>query len=118
MTRHVYAADLSVPDRVYRALDLLGAARRRAQDVCADTHSAKARKMARVAELYEREARWWGVLEDWTYSRESVGVPLIYGRAVIVAGRDATETARNYRDLEANYWRRTLAVVSDSGVAA
>jgi hypothetical protein len=118
MTTQKSAAELTVPNRVFRALDLLGAAKVRAQKVCADTHSAKARKMARIAALYEREARWWDVLEDWTYSRESVGVPLVYGRAVIVAQRDAKDSARTYRDLEANYWRRTFAVVADSGVAA
>jgi hypothetical protein len=47
-----------------------------------------------------------------------LGVPLVYGRAAIAAQADAQEQARVYRDLEANYWRRTLAVVSDSGVAA
>jgi hypothetical protein len=106
-----------VPDRVQRALELLGAARWRAQTVCADTDSARARKMARIAELFEREARWWGVLVDWTYSRESVGVPMVYGRAAIAAEGDAKESARTYRDLEASYWRRTFAVVADSGVA-
>jgi hypothetical protein len=118
MTRHKNAANLSVPNRVHRALDLLNAAKRRAQDASADTNAAKARKMARIAELFEREARWWGVLVDWTFSAASVGVPLVYGRAAVAAEGDAKTNARTYRELEANYWRRTFAVVADSGVAA
>lgn len=82
-----------------------------------DTHAARARRLDRIAEIYEREARWWDVLTRWTY-RPHADVPLVYDQAAIAAKASAEHRARDYRDMEAEAWQRCLDVASDSGVAA
>lgn len=106
----------SVPRMVERASDRIWMAVQAAHRVRAEGNAAKARKMARLAELYEREARWWGVLERWTYLKSDL--PRVFGRAGIAARADAAARAERYRELESRYWQRALAVAADSGVAA
>jgi hypothetical protein len=81
-----------------------------------ETSCEIARKFGRVAELYDREARWWEVLVDWTYTKSDLCT--VYGAAAIAAKTRAEESAKEYRRLEASYWQRATAVAADSGVAA
>lgn len=108
---------LSVPELVRRGLDRSHAAYQRAQGTRTRTHAAQARKLGRIAASYERESRWWNMLSDWTFVHGGAD-RYVYGDAVIAAELSAAERARTYRDLEAQAWRRSLAVASDSGVAA
>ncbi|PRX47565.1 hypothetical protein B0I33_105144 [Prauserella shujinwangii] len=108
---------MSVPEMVRRGLGRTERARRQASSVQAGSLAARARKMARVAELYEREARWWRVLVEHSYSPAACGLPLVYGRAAIAAEASARARVRTYRELEADYWRRSLAVASDTGLS-
>lgn len=110
------AGVVSVPAMVQQALtradrDLAEAQRARASSPC-----ATARKMARIAELYERQARWWDVLSRWTYGGSEL--PRVFGTATLAASNRAKSLARQYRELESRYWQRALAVAADSGVAA
>lgn len=105
-----------VPEMVTRALDRIQHAWVRANAVRIDSHAARARQLGRIAELYEREARWWSVLVDWTYIHSDLW--RAYGRAAIAAQDTAEDRARTHRDLEARAWQRSLDVASDSGVAA
>lgn len=116
MDGHVIAGAASVPRMVEQGLNRTGRALNAAHRQRADGSAAKARKMARIAALHEREARWWGVLERWTYLES--GLPLVFGRAGIAARADASARAERYRELESSYWQRALVVAADSGVAA
>jgi hypothetical protein len=49
-----------------------------------------ARRCARIAVVYQREARWWGVLARHTEVKSP------YLQAVLIARRLATENARRY----------------------
>lgn len=57
----------------------------------------------RLAEIYAREARWWGVLERHIYSPAST-VPLVYGDAVIIARLALRDDARFWAET-ASDWR-------------
>ncbi|PXY34657.1 hypothetical protein BAY59_03840 [Prauserella coralliicola] len=116
MDTHGSAGAVSVPRMVEQGLHRTERALNAVYGVRAEGSAAKARKMARIAELCEREARWWGVLERWTYLES--GLPLIFGRAGLVARAEAAARAERYRELESGYWQRALAVAADSGVAA
>ncbi|MBA2473808.1 MAG: hypothetical protein H0V41_16830 [Pseudonocardiales bacterium] len=70
------------------------------------THSEQAVRAERLVALWEREARWWLVLQRWTYSRADV--PLVYGRALVQAGTEANRYVEFYRDIAAD-WRRMAA---------
>ncbi|MDQ2709192.1 MAG: hypothetical protein M3Z25_16860 [Actinomycetota bacterium] len=82
-------------------------ARRTVSDRDPRTHLEQAARADRLVALWEREARWWLVLERWTYLRRAE-MPLVYGRAVVQARAEATRYAHLYRDLAAD-WRRMAA---------
>lgn len=117
MTTATVTETVPVPALVWAGLDRAEVEYRRACRMRADTHAARARQMGRIAAVFEREARWWGVLARWTYS-PSGEMSFLYGRATIVAKHDARNRAEKYRDLEASAWRCCLELASDSGVAA
>jgi hypothetical protein len=60
----------------------------------------------RLAELCDREARWWSVLATWTYRQGDV--PLIYRRAVLESVIDKRNRALSWRESAAD-WRRRAA---------
>ena len=117
MTTATSTETVSVSALVWQGLDRSEAAFVRAARMPEHTHAARARRLGRLAAIYEREARWWGVLARWTYTRQA-GVPLVYGHATHAAKALAQSRARDYRDMEASAWQRCLDVASDSGVAA
>ncbi|MCP2255690.1 hypothetical protein LY13_004471 [Prauserella aidingensis] len=116
MDSQVFAGPGSVPHMVEQGLGRTRRAYVQAQNKCVSGRCGTARKMGRIAELYEREARWWGVLSRWTSHQR--GIQWIYTTAAISAEHDAERRAESYREMEASYWRRALAVAADSGVAA
>lgn len=64
-------------------------------------HAARAR---RLAELHARRARWWAVLQRATIA--GLDVPTVYLRAVVIAGIDAEDTARFWRDTAEDWQAR------------
>jgi hypothetical protein len=60
----------------------------------------------RLAVLAERNARWWGVLREWTFLRTRHGhtMPRVYGRAASAAQAHEIDNARFWRDIAAD-WR-------------
>lgn len=79
------------------------------------TLEERARQHERVAELFEREARWWDVLIGPTYRWEN-GIPSVYGAALFRARHDARQYAQQYRELAESARRR--ATLAGSAVAA
>jgi hypothetical protein len=59
----------------------------------------------RMAVLFEREARWWTVLDRWTYLGQDE-IPNVYGRAALIAAGESRRDARFYRDLACDFRRR------------
>ena len=117
MTTATTTETVPVDALVWAALDRSANAFVRAARMPEPTHGARARRLGRIAAVYEREARWWDVLARWTYSSR-VDVPRVYGQAAIVAKHAAQRSARDYRDMEARAWQCCLDVASDSGVPA
>jgi hypothetical protein len=72
-----------------------------------DSAASQAERAARLAVLCEREARWWEVLERWTYGPEG-SVPLVFGRAVMAVS-DARRDHSRFWDGLAGDWRRRAA---------
>lgn len=107
-------AAVSVPQMVYLGLDRADQELDRAHRAHAVTHGGRARGLGRIATLYERQARWWNVLGTWCYRTRAD----VHGRAALAAMLLVEQRAESYRELEAAEWRRSLAVASDSGVAA
>ena len=116
MDTRVFAAAGSVPHMVEQGLARTQNAYVQAKNTRVSGGCETARKMGRIAELFEREARWWDVLTRWMSHQQ--GVPWVYTTAVIAAHHEAERRAESYREMEAGYWRRALAVAADSGVAA
>lgn len=81
-----------------------------------DTSACEADRLTRVAELYRREARWWGVLSRWAFSKHPGTMPLVFGKAAIRAECEATERAARYDEFAASAHRR--AALTGSAVAA
>lgn len=77
---------------------------------------AEVEQLTRVAELYRREARWWGVLSRWAYSEHQDTMPLVFGKAAIRAEVVASERAERYDEFAAS--ARRCASLAGSGVAA
>ncbi|MGI8815069.1 MAG: hypothetical protein ACR2G2_07250 [Pseudonocardia sp.] len=96
-----------VPVMVEAGLRRCTEQRRTVSELDPRTHLEQAARADRVAALWEREARWWLVLQRWTYSRRA-NVPLVYGRAVVQAGTEANRYVEFYRDIAAD-WRRMAA---------
>jgi hypothetical protein len=71
----------------------------------ADARTARSDRMADIA---EREARWWMVLARWTYAQayQPGGVPLVFGRAVLRTIDDRTDRARMLRHAAADFRAR------------
>lgn len=116
MDTRVFAAAGSVPQLVEQGVARTRRAYVKALNMRAAGRCERARKMGRIAELHEREARWWGVLTRWTSHQQDI--PWVYTTAVIAAQQEAERRAENYREMETSYWRRGLAIAADSGVAA
>src|SRR5688572_19184465 len=91
LRRAVYWRTLGLPERVRRGLAMCVERHVDAYRMPQDTEAERAAYYARMAELCDREARWWAVLESWVYSPRSAGVNLVFGRAVIVAEASARE---------------------------
>lgn len=79
----------SVPDMVHRGV-------RRAQRARVQVRGSVADSAARQAELFRREARWWGVLAGWVYSARSGETPVVFGLAAIKAQVRAEGFADSY----------------------
>jgi len=74
--------------------------------ISAGDWAARSEKLAAIA---GREARWWSVLATWTYrTNRSPGVPLVFGRAVLMAIEDREQRARLLAQM-ASDWRRREA---------
>lgn len=102
---------------VERGVERCEAQRYREQRRSPDAFEDQARRCERVAELFDREARWWDVLIAPTYHRVN-GVPRAYGMAVIAARSGAKHSAERYREF-AQEWRRFAAkAAARSAVAA
>jgi hypothetical protein len=65
-----------------------------------------AARAERLAELCDREARWWSVLATWTYRHGEV--PVVYGRAVRESVVAKERRALSWRESAAD-WRRRAA---------
>lgn len=74
----------------------------------------KARRCERVAELYEREARWWSVLSLPTFRSD---LPDVYGVAVHGAQANSSRFAERYREY-AQHWAERAQRAAGTGVAA
>src|SRR5699024_2803966 len=109
MTTATTTETVPVDALVWAALDRSEAAFVRACAMPEHTHAARARRLGRIAAIYEREARWWNVLARWTFSPRA-DVPLVFGQAAIVAKGSAQCRARDYRDMETRAWQRCLDV--------
>ncbi len=97
----------TVPQMVTAGLNRCTDARAVVGELRPTTHLGQAIRCERMAALAEREARWWTVLERWTYLSQWE-VPTVYGRAAIVAANTARDRARLYSDL-ATDWRKRAA---------
>lgn len=115
MSTDIHAAAL-VPVIVDRALRRLADQQLMAFTGPTGTPGGEVDRLARVAELYRREARWWGVLSRWAYSEHPNAMPLVFGKAAIRAECEATERAARYDEFAASARRRV--VMAASGVAA
>ena len=116
MGRSTCADEVSVPEIVARGLDRVHVSQRRAMRMC-DVPGSRGEALARLGELYRREARWWDVLANWVYSPRGDATSLVFGRAVIAAHRSALEFARHY-DEHAASARRRAALDPALGVVA
>lgn len=116
MDTQVFAGRGSVPQAVSSALTRVRQAQTTALCQTATGRCGRARKMGRIAELYEREARWWHVLGRWTCRQ--TGIPVVFDSAIVAASSAADRRARQYREWERAAWDRALRVAADSGVAA
>lgn len=94
----------TVPELVTAGLDRCAAEYRMVLMRPAATHAERAARAERLAVLSKREARWWTVLKRWTYG-PSWDIPLIFGRAAILAAADATQRAHLYAGMAADYQR-------------
>jgi len=115
MSTGIDAAAL-VPVMVDRALRRLTDQQLKAFTAHTTASACKADRLARVAELYRREACWWGVLSRWAYSEHPNAMPLVFGKAAIRAECEANERAARYDEFAASARRR--AALNGSGVAA
>lgn len=115
MSTDTHAAAL-VPVIVDRALRRLADQQLMAFTGPTSTPGGEVDRLARVAELYRREARWWGVLSRWAYSDDPNAVPLVFGKAAIRAECEANERAEHYDEFAASARRR--AALTGSAVAA
>src|SRR5699024_12105548 len=88
----------SVPRMVLDGLDRLEKTRIRVMCTQASTYAGRARRLGRIAELYEREARWWAVLARWRH--DDVYTTLACGRASLAAEFSAERSGEFYREYE------------------
>ncbi len=116
MTTTRCADVVSVPVMVDAGVDRVEKQRIRAASSIPDTDAARAVSWARIAELYRREARWWGVLANWAYSPASGALPYVFGYAAIKAQGRARRAAETYDELVASARRR--AALDGVGVVA
>lgn len=79
-------------------------------------YAEQARRCDRLAELYERQARWWRVLTAPTYRRVN-GIPRAYGIALHAARGAAERYAQDYR-AHAERYRELAARAAGTAVAA
>lgn len=118
----------SVPALVAAGLARSGALRRAVATPAPSDALGHAVRAERLAEIYAREARWWGVLERHLYSPAST-VPLVYGDAVIIARLALRDDARFWAETGADWRARaeqrptsdaagTLSNHADLGVVA
>lgn len=98
-----YGVPQSVPGMVGRALDRSFDSRVRI------TAADPAERLGRMAELYERDARWWSVLARWFQSEAAYESYLTFGPAFQVfhlatlsARDEARRSAEDYRELAAS----------------
>lgn len=75
----------------------------------------KARRCERVADLYEREARWWWVLSLPTFCSD---LPDVYGVAVHGARAHSLRSAERYREYAQQWADRAAQRAAGAGVAA
>jgi hypothetical protein len=95
-----------VPAIVLAGLQRCTDARVTAMEMPRRTNADWAARSERLAQLCDREARWWSVLATWTYRHGDV--PLIYGRAVLESIATKERRALSWRESAAD-WRRRAA---------
>lgn len=118
MSTGIDAAAL-VPVIVDRALRRLADQQLKAFTGPTGAPGGEVEQLTRVAELYRREARWWGVLSRWAYSEHPNAMSLVFGKAAIRAEVVASERAARYDEFAASARRRAALAPSEfSGVAA
>lgn len=98
---------MSVPAIVRAGLDRCRGERVRVSGSEPRTAAEWVVRAERLAVLSEREARWWTVLERWTFLGQTQ-IPTVYGRAAMRAASSEHEEARFWRDSAAD-WRRRAA---------
>lgn len=96
-----------MPQMVAAGLDRCRRAQRVIEAASRATYAERAVRCERLAALFEREARWWTVLDRWTYLSQRE-VPNVYGLAAMVAAGMAQDRARFYTGMAAD-WRRHAA---------
>ena len=94
-----------VPAMVDAGLGRCQRERTRLNDQRPATVWASAARAERMAVLFEREARWWTVLDRWTYLGQDE-IPNVYGWAAMIAAEQCRRDARFYRDLASDLRRR------------
>jgi hypothetical protein len=124
MTKDMITGLASVPEMVNAALERNTAAQRAANASKHTSELAFAISAHNRAVIYEREARWWGVLRRWLRSAEAEvafefsGPTLrVLDIAVSAAEVDAYETAERLREVAASTRARMARRASTEGAA-
>jgi hypothetical protein len=106
MNREVDRAG-SVPVMVAAGLERCRRERTRLQAAYPASDVGWAARAERLAVLHEREARWWTVLDRWTFLSQRE-IPTVFGDAAMIAAGQARASAGFWRD-SAGDWRRRVA---------
>jgi hypothetical protein len=102
---------MPIPVLVERALDRLDHERSRAYALPHDTYAEHAVRAARLAVLFSREERWWGVLA--TSAKPELHSSELLFRAVEVVAAQTRSSARFWRE-SAIYWEARAEGLSDA----
>lgn len=87
----------TVPALVARALGRCSMQYEAASRALASSQPCGEEDYRRLAQIAEREARWFRVLHRWVYSAHST-VPLVFGQAAVRAESSALDEARHWTD--------------------
>lgn len=110
------AKTTDVAKMVQRGVDRCDAAILRVRRGKASRPADMARQCERIADLFDRKARWWAALVERSVRED--GIPWAYVKAAIAAQSSAEQFASAYRTYSRRWQRMAAQALEAKAVAA